>query len=69
MRLLLIIAVLLLAQGCQKAPGQKISPAEEAQRRDVFWQFQEPRIQLDPIEEEETPSAFSPASPGAAGEE
>ena len=68
MRLLLVIILLILAAGCKGATGEKVSPEEEARRRDVFWQFEEPRVQLDPIKEEEVPSVLYPASPGTEGE-
>jgi hypothetical protein len=40
---------------------QKLSSAEKEQRqREVFWQFTEPKIQLDPIQEQEFPTVIEP---------
>ena len=68
MRLLLIIVLLIMTAGCKGDAEEKVSPEEEARRRDVFWQFDQPRVQLDPIEEEEVPAVFYPASPGVKEE-
>ncbi|MDD5633845.1 MAG: hypothetical protein PHW46_01045 [Candidatus Omnitrophica bacterium] len=60
MRNIIILVVALVSLlGCRndvtgpKDPGSNKS-------KGIFWQFVKPQIELDPIEEEETPSVISP---------
>jgi hypothetical protein len=63
MKILLVLFIAMMAAGCGNAnTGSEGDPteAQQALRRGVFWQFVQPRIQLDPIEEEEFPVVITP---------
>ena len=63
---MLLIMVFLFA-GCGasgKDTGKTTPEQEEAREKSVFWQMQEPRVQLDPIEEEEVPPVMAPTMEG-----
>ncbi|MFH1664581.1 MAG: hypothetical protein ABIA77_00320 [Candidatus Omnitrophota bacterium] len=58
----LIVTAFFMA-GCGNAgprEGKVLSDQEEGRRSGFFWQLTKPRIQLNPIEEEEMPSVFFP---------
>ena len=59
----LILVILIFFTGCGKSVTEepdRITAKEKARRCSVFWQFEEPRIQLDPIEQEEVPVVIRP---------
>jgi len=63
MKILLVLFVAMMVAGCGNAnTGSEGDPTElqQERRRGVFWQFMQPRIQLDPIEEEEIPGVIFP---------
>ena len=68
MRLVTFILIMVFSlAGCGasgKDAGEMTPEQEEAREKSVFWQMQEPRIQLDPIEEEEIPPVMSPTMEG-----
>jgi hypothetical protein len=58
---LLIVLGLLAGCGIDRGQDQSLTPAQlEEREKSVFWQFVQPRIQLDPIEEKEVPAIVSP---------
>ena len=63
MRILLVLFITMMAAGCGNAnTGREGDPTEleQERRHGVFWQFTQPRMQLDPIEEEEFPNVITP---------
>ena len=63
--ILFMLGSLVLA-GCGHSGVEAGKPTakEEAREKSVFWQIQEPRVQLDPIAEEEVPSVIGPVMEG-----
>jgi len=67
MRVLAFLIIAVLLGGCGSPGGEKeqLTPEEEqAREKSVFWQLQEPRVQLDPVEEEEIPAVMGPTMQG-----
>jgi len=63
MRSVAVFLVIIFLAGCGPSgeSGEKLTPEqEEAREKSVFWQFEEPCVQLDPIEEEEIPQVIRP---------
>ena len=62
---ILMMVFFLAGCGVSGEKVEKMTPEqEEAREKSVFWQMQEPRIQLDPVEEEEVPAVMSPTMEG-----
>jgi len=69
MKFLIISFIMIILAGCAPSDeGEKKTPTklETERRRSVFWQYEEPRMQLDPIAEEEIPAVLHPVE-GDAG--
>lgn len=60
---ILVLSILFLMAGCGMASDKQeaLTPAQqEAREKNVFWQYTEPEVQLDPIAEEDTPAVIYP---------
>ena len=58
---LLIVLGLFAGCGIDEPQDQTLTPEHREQReKNIFWQFVQPRIQLDPIEEKEVPIILYP---------
>lgn len=63
MKYVLLLIFLGVVAGCgeDEPRDQTLTPTHGEQReKSVFWQFVQPRIQLDPIEEKEVPVILYP---------
>ena len=50
----------LFLAGCGNSGTDRGPETDEQRKKSVFWQMEQPKIQMDPVSEEEIPSVFSP---------
>ena len=63
MRIFVILLTALFISGCENPNmlnQKKPIKEEEKRRHGIFWRLERPKIQLDPLEEEEIPSVIWP---------
>lgn len=59
--MLVIVLSVILLSGCKVSTDTEkteVTSKEEARRKSIFWQMKEPRVQLDPVEEQEYPMIY-----------
>lgn len=68
MILFLTILVFFLSSGCEISRPDEDNMSEEHRKKSIFWQFRQPKLQLDPIQQKEMPDVYVPVKEQKSGE-